>query len=77
MKTIYNKNGYCAQVKDGVCVVHRGQIVFGDLDKPQKMTSHVGEKLPSQDWWEVRLSGCPDNIRQEIIEAWKLDQIQK
>jgi hypothetical protein len=77
MKTIYNKNGYFAQVKGDLCVVHRGQIVFGDLGKPQNMSSHVGEKLPSQDWREVKLSGCPDNIRQEIIDTWKLDQIQK
>lgn len=77
MKIIYNKNGYCAQVKEDVCVVHRGQIVFGSLGRPQNMISHVGEKLPSQDWREVRLAGCPDNIRQEIIDAWNVNQIEK
>ena len=67
MKTIYQQNGYYAQVtRDGTCVVHR----IGSLPNGQVLNTHVGEKHPSQDWREVRLMGCPDKIRSEIIEAW-------
>jgi hypothetical protein len=31
----------------------------------------VGEKHPSQDWREVKLMGCPDEIRVKIVQAWK------
>ena len=64
MKIIYKKNGYDARIdRSGVVVVSR--------DKEGAVNStHVGEKHPSQDWREVKLFGCPDNIRQEIIEAW-------
>jgi hypothetical protein len=67
VKTIYNQDGYIAQVSDdGTCVVHR----IGELPNGQVLNTHVGEKLPSQDWREVRLMGCPDEIRSEIIKAW-------
>jgi hypothetical protein len=35
------------------------------------LNTHVGEKLPSQDWREVRLMGCPNEIRVEIVQAWR------
>jgi hypothetical protein len=67
MKVIYEHGDYVAQVSfDGACVVHR----MGMLPNNQRLTSHVGEKLPSQDWREVRLMGCPDEIRQDIIRAF-------
>jgi hypothetical protein len=67
MKIIYEQAGYVAQAsRDGTCVVHR----CGYLPNNQRLTSHVGEKLPSQDWREVRLMGCPDEIRQDIIRAF-------
>jgi hypothetical protein len=67
MKVIYKKNGYDARVyRSNVVVVYRdGATATG--------ATHVGEKHPSQDWREVCLAGCPDNVRQEIIEAWKLE----
>lgn len=63
MKTLLKNYGYIAYVdRSGVVVVYReSQGACG--------ASHVGEKHPAQDWREVRLMGCPDNIRQEIIEA--------
>ena len=68
MKTILNEGGYTAQVSpDGTCVVHRS----GELFNGQVLTAHVGEKLPSQDWREVRLMGCPHEMRVKIIQAWK------
>jgi hypothetical protein len=67
MNTIYDKHNYIAQVTaDRTCVVHR----IGSLPNGQVLNTHVGEKLPSQDWREVRLMGCPDEIRSEIIKAW-------
>ncbi len=67
LKIIYDKYGYIAQVtSDRTCVVHRtGEHVNG-----QVLNTHVGEKLPSQDWREVQLHGCPHEIRVQIIEAW-------
>jgi len=63
MKVIYKKNGYDARIdRSGVVVVSRDGSAAVNA-------SHVGEKHPSQDWREVRLMGCPDNIRQEIIQA--------
>jgi len=35
------------------------------------MTTHCGEKHSSQDWREVRILGCPDEIRVEIVKAWR------
>lgn len=68
LKIIYNKNGYIAQVSpDTTCVVHR----TGDLHNGQILNTHVGEKVPSQDWREVQLHGCPHEIRVEIVQAWK------
>lgn len=63
MRTVYKKYGYNVWIdRNKVVVVHRDrQGACG--------ASHVGEKHPSQSWQEVRLMGCPDNIRQEIIEA--------
>ena len=68
LKIIYEKYGYIAQVtSDRTCVVHRtGEHVNG-----QVLNTHVGEKLPSQDWREVRLMGCPNEIRVEIVQAWR------
>ena len=68
MKIIYDKQGYMAQVtRDGTCVVHR----VAELPNRQVLSTHVGEKHPSQDWREVRLLGCPDEIRVEIVQAWR------
>ena len=68
MRTIYQENGYHAQIsRDGTCVVHR----VAELPNGQVLSSHVGEKHPSQDWREIRLMGCPDEIRVEIVQAWK------
>jgi hypothetical protein len=68
MKIIFNEQGYTAQVSpDTTCVVHR----TGELANGQMLTSHVGEKLPSQDWREVRLMGCPDEIRIKIVQSYK------
>lgn len=68
MKIIYNQNGYIAQLSpDTNCVVHR----VGELPNGQILNTHIGEKLPSQDWREVRLMGCPHEVRLAIIEAWK------
>lgn len=68
MKLIFKNSEYEAQVNenDGHCVVHR----FGD-HYGTKMFAHVGEKHPSQDWREVRLFGCPDGVRNAIINAWE------
>jgi len=63
MKVIYKKHGYDARVDRIGCV-----IVSRDKRGAVNATL-VGEKHPSQDWREVKLFGCPDNIRQEIIEA--------
>lgn len=63
MRTIYKQKGYDAWVDaSGVVVVYRDR-------QGACSASHVGEKHPSQDWREVKLVGCPDNIRQEIIKA--------
>lgn len=68
MKLIFEKHGYIAQLsRDGTCVVHR----VAELPNKQRLTTHVGEKHPSQDWREVRLMGCPDEIRVEIVQTWK------
>jgi hypothetical protein len=68
VKTIYDEGGYIAQVsRDGTCVVHR----YGVLHNKQTLTAHIGEKHPSQDWREVRLMGCPHEIRVKIVQAWK------
>jgi len=68
MRVIFNQDGYIAQVSpDMSCVVHR----VGELPNKQILNTHVGEKLPSQDWREVRLMGCPDEIRVQIVKAWK------
>jgi hypothetical protein len=68
VKTILDEDGYIAQVSgDGTCVVHR----IGELPRGQVLSTHVGEKLPSQDWREVRLMGCPHEVRLKIIQAWK------
>jgi hypothetical protein len=68
VKTIYNQDGYIAQVTDDTtCVVHR----IGSLPNGQVLNTHVGEKLPSQDWREVRIMGCPDEIRIKIVQSFK------
>ena len=68
MRTIFDKHGYIAQVtSDTTCVVHR----IGSLPNNQVLNTHVGEKLPSQDWREVRIMGCPNEIRVEIVQAWR------
>ena len=68
MRTIFNEQGYIAQVtSDTTCVVHR----IGSLPNNQVLNTHVGEKLPSQDWREVQLMGCPNEIRVEIVQAWR------
>ncbi len=68
MRTIYSQDGYIAQVTDDTtCVVHR----IGKLPNNQVLNTHIGEKLPSQDWREVRLMGCPDEIRVKIVQAWR------
>lgn len=67
MKTIYNKNGYHAWVdrQNVVIVTRTGHIG----DRQVGMTTHVGEKHPSQDWREVVLCGCPVEIKREIAKA--------
>ena len=73
MRTIYQQDGYIAQVSnDTTCVVHR----VAELPNKQVLSTHVGEKLPSQDWREVRLMGCPDEIRIKIVQSFK-DMIGK
>jgi hypothetical protein len=73
VKTILAEDGYIAQVSgDGTCVVHR----VGELPNGQVLNTHVGEKLPSQDWREVRLMGCPHEVRLKIIQAWKENTCQ-
>ena len=68
MRIIYQDDGYIAQVSDdGTCVVHR----VAELPNKQVLSTHVGEKLPSQDWREVRLMGCPDEIRIKIVQTFK------
>ena len=68
MRTIFDKHGYIAQVtEDTTCVVHR----IGSLPNNQVLNTHVGEKLPSQDWREVTIMGCPNEIRVEIVQAWR------
>ena len=68
MRTIYQQDGYIAQVTDDTtCVVHR----IGELPNGQVLNTHVGEKLPSQDWREVRIMGCPDEIRIKIVQSFK------
>ncbi len=68
MRTIYRQGDYIAQVSnDGTCVVHRS----AELANGQMLNTHIGEKLPNQDWREVRLMGCPDEIRIKIVQAWR------
>jgi hypothetical protein len=68
MIKIYNKHNYEANVhKCGTCVVTRSVT----LGRGAMMTTHCGEKHTSQDWREVRLMGCPDEIRVEIVQAWR------
>ena len=68
MRTIFEGHGYIAQVtSDTTCVVHR----IGSLPNNQVLNTHVGEKLPSQDWREVTIMGCPNEIRVEIVQAWR------
>lgn len=73
MKIIFNEQGYIAQVSpDTTCVVHR----VGELANGQMLNTHIGEKLPSQDWREVRLMGCPHEIRIKIVQSYK-DLVEK
>lgn len=61
--TVYDKGGYIAQVYypcDTVVVCRKGE-----------RGAHCGEKHASQDWREVKLLGVPDEIRVEILEAWR------
>jgi hypothetical protein len=68
VRIIYNQHGYIAQVSDDTtCVVHR----VAELPNKQVLSTHVGEKLPSQDWREVRLMGCPNEIRIKIVQTFK------
>jgi hypothetical protein len=68
VRIIYNQDSYIAQVSDdGTCVVHR----VAELPNKQVLSTHVGEKLPSQDWREVRIMGCPDEIRIKIVQSFK------
>lgn len=68
MITIYKQHNYEANIHPcGTCVVTRS--VTGHRDTV--MTTHCGEKHVSQDWREVRLLGCPDEIRLEIVRAWR------
>ena len=68
MRIIYQDDGYIAQVSDDTtCVVHR----VAELPNKQVLSTHVGEKLPSQDWREVRLMGCPNEIRIKIVQTFK------
>ena len=68
LRVIYNDQDYIAQVTaDTTCVVHR----IGSLPNGQILNTHVGEKLPSQDWREVTIMGCPNEIRVEIVQAWR------
>jgi hypothetical protein len=68
VRTIYQQDGYIAQVTDDTtCVVHR----IGELPNGQVLNTHVGEKHPSQDWREVKIMGCPDEIRVKIVQTWK------
>jgi hypothetical protein len=73
LRVIYEDQGYIAQVSsDTTCVVHR----IGSLPNGQTLNTHVAEKLPSQDWREVRIMGCPDEIRIKIVQSFK-DMIGK
>jgi hypothetical protein len=47
-----------------------------ELPNKQVLSSHIGEKHPSQDWREVKLLGCPDEIRIKIVQTFK-DLIEK
>jgi hypothetical protein len=68
VRIIYQDDGYIAQVSDDTtCVVHR----VAELPNKQVLSTHVGEKLPSQDWREVRLMGCPNEIRIKIVQTFK------
>ena len=67
MNTIYRKHGYHAYIdRSDVVVVYR-EAPATPLNC--RLTSHVGEKHPSQDWREVVLSGCPIEIKREIAKA--------
>ena len=73
MTIIFEEQGYIAQVSpDTTCVVHR----VGELANGQVLNTHIGEKLPSQDWREVRLMGCPHEIRIKIVQSYK-DLVEK
>jgi hypothetical protein len=68
MTRIYKNHGYEANIHPcGTCVVTRSVIGHRDT----VMTTHCGEKHTSQDWREVRILGCPDEIRVEIVKAWR------
>ena len=67
MTTIFEREGYIAAVANRCCVVHR--VVT--LPREQRLITHVGEKHESQDWREVNLIGCPDEIRVQIVQAWR------
>lgn len=66
--TIYDDGLYIAQhhARSDVVVVCRRYSIG-----QRSAATHVGEKHPSEDWREVRLRGCPDEVRAEIIKAFK------
>jgi len=67
MITIYRKHGYHAYIdRSDVVVVYRETEA---TPHNVRLTSHVGEKHPSQDWREVTLLGCPIEIKREIAKA--------
>jgi len=71
---LYDNGAYVAQihVHTGHTVVHRYGTVKG-----VQLVAHVGEKLPRKTWKETRLQGCPEDIREAIVAAWRAYKEQK
>jgi len=70
-KIFFNQDSLVGLVhEDGFVCVHRIQkrpALSGDLG----VSEHVADKLPSQDWREVRLPNVSAETRRNLIEAHK------
>lgn len=68
-KIFFNRHDLVAWVQeDGFVTVHR---VSEHPASKAKVSEHVADKLPSQDWREVRLPGVPEPVRLDLVSAHK------
>jgi hypothetical protein len=71
---LYDNGAYVVQIHahTGHTVVHR----YGDI-QGVRMVAHVGEKTARKTWKETTLQGCPEDIREAIVAAWRAYKEQK